>query len=153
VIRGAESGFHLERAVTGFSARAGAERLYDAYSRGDAEAVAALIHDDIDWVVYNPVRIFAFSGPRRGKAQVLEVLGQIASDYALQSYVPEIIVAEGDRAAVLSSAAFLQRSTNRVLRLRLVNFLRFQDEKIIEFREFSDTFDTVEQALGRWIEV
>ena len=58
-----------------------------------------------------------------------------------------------DRAAVLSNAAFLQRATNRVLRLRLVNFLRFQDEKIIEFREFSDTFDTVEQALGRWIEV
>jgi ketosteroid isomerase-like protein len=84
---------------------------------------------------------------------VLEVLAQIAGDYALQSYVPEIIVAEGDRAAVLSNVAFLQRATNRVLRLRLVNFLRFQDEKIIEFREFSDTFDTVEQALGRWIEV
>ena len=139
--------------MTGFSARVGAERLYDAYARGDAGAVADLIHDDIDWTVYNPVRIFAFSGPRRGKAQVLEVLAQIASDYTLQSYVPEIIVAEGDRAAVLSNATFLQRTTNRVLRLRLVNFLRFQDEKIIEFREFSDTFDTVEQALGRWIEV
>jgi ketosteroid isomerase-like protein len=139
--------------VTGFSARKGAERLYDAYARGDAAAVADLIHDDIDWAVYNPVRIFAFSGPRRGKHQVLEVLTQIANDYALQSYVPEIIIAEGDRAAVLSNAAFLQRATNRVLRLRLVNFLRFQDEKIIEFREISDTFDTVEQALGRWIEV
>jgi ketosteroid isomerase-like protein len=152
-IRGAESGFQPESSVTGFSARKGAERLYDAYARGDGEAVAALIHDDIDWVVYNPVQVFAFSGPRRGKAQVLEVLRDIASDYALQSYVPEIIVAERDRAAVLSNAAFLQRTTNRVLRLRLVNFLRFQDEKIIEFREFSDTFDTVEQALGRWIEV
>src|SRR5438045_521907 len=68
--------FQLERDVTGFSARVGAERLYDAYASGDVAAVADLIHDDIDWVVYNPVRIFAFSGPRRGKAQVLEVLGQ-----------------------------------------------------------------------------
>jgi ketosteroid isomerase-like protein len=139
--------------VTGFSARAGAERLYEAYARRDREAVAALIHDDIDWAVYNPVRVFAFSGPRRGKAQVLEVLAQIAADYELKSYVPEIIIAEGDRAAVLSNVAFRQRATDRVLRLRLVNFLRFQDEKIIEFREFSDTFDTVEQALGHWIEV
>ena len=41
----------------------------------------------------------------------------------------------------------------RMLRLRLVNFLRFQDGQVIEFREFSDTFDAVEQALGTWIKL
>ena len=40
------------------------------------------------------------------------------------------------------------RSTGRTLAMQLVNFLRAVDGKIIEFREFSDTFDVVEQAVG-----
>jgi ketosteroid isomerase-like protein len=32
--------------------------------------------------------------------------------------------------------------------MELVNFLRVEDGKIVEFREFSDTFDAVEQAVG-----
>jgi ketosteroid isomerase-like protein len=63
------------------------------------------------------------------------------------------VIVEGDRAAVLANVAFVQRATNRTLRLRLVNFLRFRDGRLIEFREFSDTFDAVEQALGTWLRV
>ena len=58
-----------------------------------------------------------------------------------------------DRAAVMSNVAFVQRATNRMLSFRLVNLLRFRDGRVIEFREFSDTFDVVEQALGRWLVV
>jgi ketosteroid isomerase-like protein len=47
----------------------------------------------------------------------------------------------------------VQRSSGRTLSLRLVNFMRIQDGQIIEFREFSDTFDAVEQALGSWLQV
>ena len=49
--------------------------------------------------------------------------------------------------------AFVQRTTGRILSLRLVNFLRIQDGRMIEFKEFSDTFDVVEQAMGAWLEV
>jgi len=127
--------------------------LYKAYGDGDFDRVAALIHNDIDWIIYGPVQVFPFQGPRRGKAAVLQALAAIGKDYSLERYTPEIVIVEGDRAAVLSDAAFVQRSTNRMLRLRLVNFLRFQDGQLIEFREFSDTFDAVEQALGTWIKL
>src|SRR2546423_9598232 len=127
--------------------------LYNAYNEGDFDRVAALIHNDIDWIIHGPVQVFPFQGPRQGRAAVLEALGAIARDYALERYVPEIVIVEGERAAVLSAAAFVQRSTNRTLRLRLVNFLRFRDGQVIEFHEFSDTFDAVEQALGTWIKL
>jgi len=133
--------------------RASVNELYKAYSDGNFDAVSALIHDDIDWVIHGPVQVFPFEGPRRGKAAVLEVLGAIGQGYALESHTPEIVIVEGDRAAVLSNVAFTQRATSRTLRLRLVNFLRFRDGKLIEFREFSDTFDAVEQALGTWLQV
>ena len=49
----------------------------------------------------------------------------------------------------MSDESFTQRATKRILRFRIANFLRFQDGKLIEFREFVNSFDVVEQALGR----
>ncbi|HEX3709203.1 MAG TPA: nuclear transport factor 2 family protein [Pseudolabrys sp.] len=123
--------------------------LYDAYSRRDFERVAALIHDDIDWVIYAPVGVFPFAGQRHGRNAVLAALGGIAEQYALESYLPEIIIVGDDRAAVMSDASFTQRATNRILRFRVANFLRIQNGRMIEFREFVNSFDVVEQALGR----
>ena len=129
--------------------RAIVRELYDAYGRRDFERVAALIHDDIDWMIYAPVSVFPFAGPRRGRAAVLEAMAAIAKTFALESYKPEIMIVEGARAAVMSDASFMQRATNRILRLRIANFLRLQDGRLIEFREFINSFDAVEQALGR----
>ena len=122
--------------------------LHRAYQAGDGETVASLIHDDIDWVIHGPAHLFTFEGPRRGKAAVLETLAAIAQQFELKRYEQKILIVEGERAAVLSEAAFLQRATGRLLVMQLVNFLRVVDGKIVEFREFSDTFDAVEQAVG-----
>ncbi len=127
--------------------------LYDAYGRRDFERVAAMIHDDIDWVIYAPVTIFTFAGPRRGRKAVLEAMGGIAERFTIESYQPEIVIVEGERAAVMSDVTFKQRATERILRFRVANFLRFQDGQVIEFREFIDTFDVVEQALGHELRI
>ena len=63
--------------------RATVHELYDAYERRDFERVAAQIHDDINWVIYAPVSVFPFAGPRRGRKAVLEVMARIAERYAL----------------------------------------------------------------------
>jgi ketosteroid isomerase-like protein len=135
--------------VTESATRAAVRNLYDAYGRRDFARVASLIHDEIDWVIYAPVAVFPFAGPRHGRAAVLRAMGSIAEIYAVDSYIPEIMIVDGDRAAVMSDAAFRQRATQRVLRFRIANFLRFQDGRLIEFREFVNSFDAVEQALGR----
>jgi ketosteroid isomerase-like protein len=139
--------------MTDDATRALVRDLFDAYGRGDGERVATLVHDDIDWVLHGPVQVFSFVGPRHGKAEVLAALTVLANEYALERYEPDIIIVENDRAAVTSNVAFKQRSTGRTLSFRNANFLRFADGRLIEFREFMDTFDTAEQALGRWLEV
>jgi ketosteroid isomerase-like protein len=128
-------------------------QLYDAYARRDFERIAAFIHDDIDWVIYSPVSVFPFAGPRRGRAAVLEAMAAIAALYSLESYKLEIMLVDGERAAVMSDVSFTQRATNRTLRFRVANFLRYQDGKLIEFREFANSFDVVEQALGRELQL
>jgi ketosteroid isomerase-like protein len=127
--------------------------LYAAYERRDFDRVAELIDDDIEWIIYGPMQVFPFAGYRRGKAAVLKALGGIAKDYVLKSYVPQVIIVEGDQAAVMSDVAFMQRATERTLHFHLANFLRIQDGRVVEFREFANTFDLVEQALGRMLPV
>jgi len=133
--------------------RATVHELYDAYGRRDFDRLAAFLHDDIDWVIYAPVSVFAFAGPRHGRAEVLLALAGIAKDYTLESYTPEITVVDGERAAVMSDVGFRQRATDRTLRFRVANFLRFADGRLIEFREFTNTFDVVEQALGHELDL
>jgi ketosteroid isomerase-like protein len=135
------------------STRAVVEDIYASYARRDFDRVAALIHEDVDWVIYGPPQVFPFAGARHGKTAVLTALGEIAKDYMLQHYEPKVIIVDGDRAAVMSDVSFKQRSTDRTLRFALANFLRIEDGRLIEFREFANSFDLVEQALGRFINV
>lgn len=133
--------------------RAIIRELYDAYGRRDFERVAALIHDDVDWVIYAPVSVFAFAGPRKGRAAVLAAMAEIAQAFALEAYKPEVMIVDGVRAALMSDVSYKQRATARVLRVRIASFLRLQDGRLIEYREFIDSFDAVEQALGRELQI
>lgn len=133
--------------------RAAVNELYAAYSSRNFQRIAEILDEDIDWIIYGPVQVFPFAGQRRGRTAVLEAMGSIAKDFSLERYEPRIVIVEGDRAAVMSEVAFLQRSTGRMLSMQLANFLRFRNGRLIEFREFANTFDLVEQALGRWIDL
>ncbi len=128
--------------------RAAVRDVYSAYARGDVARVALLIHEDIDWIIYGPVAVFPFAGVRRGRAAVLAAMGEIAESYQLESHKIDQTLIDGDRAAVLADVGFKQRATGRSLRFRVANFLRFDDGRLIEFREFSNSFDVVEQVLG-----
>ena len=81
--------------MTEVATRAAVKTLYEAYAARDLDRVASVIYDDIEWIIHGPVQVFPFQGPRRGKAQVLDVLGAIAKDYELERYVPEIVDRRG----------------------------------------------------------
>ena len=133
--------------------RANVRRMYDAYINGDAETFASFLDDNLDWIIHAPVEVFRFAGPRRGKVAVLEALASIADDYELKQYDPKAFIVDGDRAAVMSEVGFVQRASGRMLRFRIVDFLRFRNGKLVEFREFTDTFDVTQQALGRFFRI
>jgi ketosteroid isomerase-like protein len=142
-----------EDSVSEGDTRAIVRELYDAYGRRDFERVAALIHDDIDWVIYAPMSVFPFAGPRHGRAAVLASMADIAKAFALEAYNPDVMIVDGGRAALMSVVSYRQRATGRVLRVRIASFLRLQDGRLVEYREFIDSFDAVEQALGRELQL
>ena len=133
--------------------RATVDELYNAYGQRDLERFAALLHENIDWVIYGPIEVFPFVGLRRGRKAVLQAIAELGDVYQLESHRREITIVEGDRSAVMADVGFKQLASGRMLRFRVANFLRISDGKLLEFREFADSFDQVEQAIGHAVEV
>ena len=133
--------------------RAAVDALYRAYTGHDFNRFADMLHEDIDWVIHGPVDIFPFAGLRRGRAAVLQAIGGIVECYALERHAIEVLLVTGDRAALMADVSFKQRATGRTLRFRVANFLRIENGRLIEFREFADSFDQVEQAIGHMVAV
>jgi ketosteroid isomerase-like protein len=135
------------------SARVVVEALQDAFRRADYARVAALYADDIDWLFHGPVSIFPEVGLKRGKAAVFRSFERLNTLFRFDRHVTKNLIAEGDWAAGIADVTLTQRATGRVIQCRVANFNRVRDGQLIEYRGFCDTFDAVEQTLGRELPV
>jgi ketosteroid isomerase-like protein len=130
------------------------EAYYKAYAARDAAAVADFLHDDVEWTISGPVEVLPFCGKRYGKAAVLDLIQRLVPEvFTVFSFTPDAMLVDGDRVATLNRLAARRTADNRVIRYRLAHFTRFHDGKVIENLSLLDSFDAVEQILGRQIEV
>jgi ketosteroid isomerase-like protein len=130
-----------------------AEAFYRASSTRDIERVASIIADDVNWLVQGPVDVFPFLGQRHGKAAVLEGYGEIARKLEITGYDVEALLVDGDRAAALIRISATVVMTGKVISIRTSQFSRFRGGKLVEMHAVIDTFDMVEQTIGRPLDV
>jgi SnoaL-like protein len=121
-------------------------RAINDRQHGDIEA---LIDDDIDWAIYGPIDMFPFFGARRGKAAVLEVIRQIADNVRVHRFDRESMMLGIESAASMMRYSLTLLDANRPISLRLAQFAQFKGGRLVSSRILVDTFDLVEQALGR----
>ena len=130
-------------------ARAVVDAFYKVYATRDAERIAEFLHDDVEWTISGPIDYLRFCGTHRGKAAVLDLIKrQVPAVLRVFSFVPDSIVVDGDRAAMLSRQSSKRAVDGRVISYRVANFMRFRDGKVIENLSLLDSFDAVEQVLG-----
>ncbi len=127
--------------------------IYDAYARGLIDDVAAAFDDHVEFISYAPVDLFPYLGHRAGKAEVLETLRAVRQEFEILGYRPVFIVAEDENAAGLIDVQLRQRHTDRIINIMLGHFMRFKNGRIVEFREFTDSYDAAQQVLGREIDI
>lgn len=125
-----------------------------AYATRDSKLVAAFIHDDVVWTISGPIDALPFCGTHRGKANVLDLIGrQVSAVFRVFSFVPDSVLIEGDRVAMLTRMSARRTADGRVISYLVANFFRFQDDKVIENLSLLDSFDAVEQVLGHPLDV
>jgi hypothetical protein len=123
--------------------------LHRAINEGQFEDIEAFIDDDVDWAIYGPIDMFPFFGARRGKAAVLEVIRQIADNVRVHRFDRESIMLGVDSAASMIRYSLTALDSNKPISLRLAHFAQFKAGRLLGIRVLVDTFDLVEQALGR----
>jgi ketosteroid isomerase-like protein len=123
--------------------------LHRAINERQFADLDTLIDEDIDWAIYGPIDMFPFFGARRGKAAVLEVIKRIADNVRVHRFDRESIMLGADSASSMMRYSLTALDTNKPISLRLAQFAQFKAGRLASVRVLVDTFDLVEQALGR----
>ena len=123
--------------------------MHHAINERQRDDLEALIDDDVDWAIYGPIDMFPFLGARRGKEAVIDVIRQIADNIRVHRLDRESIMLGVDSAASMIRYSLTALDSNKPISLRLAHFAQFKAGRLLNIRVVLDTFDLVEQALGR----
>lgn len=123
--------------------------LHRAINERQLDQLADIIDDNIEWAVYGPIDMFPFLGARHGKAAVLDVCKQIADNVRVHRFERELMILGDEFGSAMMRFSLTALDSNRPISLRLAQFAQFKAGRLISMRVVVDTFDLVEQALGR----
>ena len=126
--------------------------IYNAFSAGDLDSLSDMFDEHVDFRSNAPREVFPYLGRLLGRAAVMQGIAEIHREFDSIAFVPLRIVADEDQSAgIIVSIQLRQRATGRTIRLFAAHFLRFQENRIIEYRALLDTLEAVQQVLGREI--
>lgn len=123
--------------------------LYRAINERQLDELADIIDDNIEWAVFGPIDMFPFLGARHGKTAVLDVCRQIADNVRVHRFERELMMLGDDLAAAMMRFSLTALNSSRPISLRLAQFAQFKAGRLTSMRVVVDTFDLVEQTLGR----
>jgi uncharacterized protein len=123
----------------------------DACYSGDLDRTAAFYDDDIDFICYAPIELFPALGQKRGKAAMIDSIADMHARFDVIDHKVSFIAADGESAAATLTLRLRQKASNRIISFDIGNFFTLRAGKITVYRQFIDSFDVVQQVLGREI--
>ena len=125
--------------------------LHRAINDRHFEDIETLIDEDVEWAIYGPIDMFPFLGARQGKDAVLDVIRQLADNFHVHRFDRESIMLGVDSAASMLRYSLTALDSDKPISLRVAQFAQFRAGRLVSMRVLVDSFDLVEQALGRAI--
>jgi ketosteroid isomerase-like protein len=125
--------------------------FHAAVNERQLDHLEELIDEDVDWAIYGPIDMFPFLGSRRGKLAVLDVVKQIAENFRVHRFNRESVMLGVDSASSMLRYSLTALDSNKPISVRLAHFAQFKAGRLSSIRVLIDTFDLVEQVLGRQI--
>jgi len=113
--------------------------LYEAYSRKDPAPLFENLGEAVQFHFVAHPDHFTFAGSHAGKDGVQRALELIAREYDWLVYQARDFIAEGDRVVALTDGVIQHRASGKELPMRMVDIIRIEDGRIVEFTEFFDS--------------
>lgn len=125
--------------------------FHRALNERQTDQLESVLDDNVDWAIYGPIDMFAFFGSRRGKRAVIEAVNQMADVVQFHRFDREAIMLGDESAASMMRYSLSPKETGNPMSVRVAHFAQFKAGRLTSLRAVIDTFDLVEQALGRHI--
>jgi ketosteroid isomerase-like protein len=130
--------------------RAVVEGFYQALTDCDMDTFASYLDDNVVWTISGPVDVLKFCGRHVGKENVLKLVERdVPMLLDERRFNPDTMLVDGDRVAVLGKVTAKRRDGGHAVSYRIAQFLRFRDNKLVDYVSLLDSFDAVEQMLGQ----
>jgi limonene-1,2-epoxide hydrolase len=123
--------------------------FFDAFYSGETEAALACCDDEYDCVTHAPIELFPHLGHKHGKSWIAEAIRTQQNRYSSRKYKILFMSVDGARIATTQHLTLRKRNDDRVVQLDVANFFTLRGGRILEQRTFFDSFDFVQQLLGR----
>ena len=115
------------------------QSAYEAFGRGDMEALAEVMTDDIEWVDPGDPADDPNAGTFNGKEAVLGWFGRLASTLDFTTFEPREFIAENERLVSLVYAEATVRDTGRTVVNHEAHVWTFRDGKVARLQIYLDT--------------
>jgi uncharacterized protein len=116
-----------------------AQSAYEAFGRGDMEALAGMMADDIEWVNPGDPADDPNAGTFNGKEAVLGWFGGLASTLDFTTFEPREFIAQNDKLVSLVYAEATVRDTGRAVVNHEAHVWTFRDGKVARLQIYLDT--------------
>ena len=117
--------------------------MYDAFVRGDAEAILERLTDDVDWATEAVDESIPWSGKRTGKDEVGRFFEEVGGAVEVQEFEAGSFAANDTEVMALVRYRAKVRETGTEISMNLHHYWRFRDGKIEYYRGSEDTAQTL----------
>ena len=117
--------------------------IYEAFGRGDVQAVLDGVTDDVDWATETSSTAAPWYGVRHGKNGVASFFEAFGSTMEVEEFNPYAIAANDTEVHTVVHCRATSRATGRAIDHDLHHFFRFENGKIAFYRGTEDTAQTV----------
>jgi ketosteroid isomerase-like protein len=121
--------------------------IYEAFGRGDVEAITAGVSEDVDWAAEASTTGAPWYGAHRGPAGVLDFFTAFGSSMEIEEFTPLTFAGTDTEVLTVVHCVATSRATGRRISHDLHHYFRFDNGKIVYYRGTEDTAQT-EAALA-----
>lgn len=114
--------------------------MYEAFGRGDVEAILERVTDDVDWSTDAAIESAPWYGAKHGKDELPSFFEGIAQTGPVTEFTPLSFTSNDDGdVQVFLRYAFKVTATGKAVEMNLHHYWRFRDGKVCFVRASEDT--------------
>jgi len=115
------------------------EGIYEAFGRGDVDAILAVLSEDVNWAAEAETPVAAWHGTYKGKGEVPSFFVGIATTIDVTEFTQISYASNDTDVMVVSRFGFTSKATGKSGAMNLHHWWHFEDGKVAHYRGSEDT--------------